>query len=47
MSNRAALILALLLVGLVAADVVLNEGALLAFAGRQLIRVTEWVAFWR
>ena len=47
MSNRAALIAAVLLACLVAADLLFDDGALLAFAGRQLIRLTEWVAFWR
>lgn len=45
--NRTALVLGILLAGAAMADQVLNEGAVTVFLLRELMRLTEWMAFWR
>lgn len=47
MTHRTALILGFLLVCLFVADAIFAGGALLTYLGQSLIRVTEWLAFWR
>lgn len=47
MTNRIALILGALLLGLIAADLVLNGGAALLFLARRLHALLDWMAFWR
>ncbi len=47
MSNRAALILGLLIVAAVLADQMLNAGAGTLFAARRMVGLIETVAFWR
>lgn len=47
MTNRLAIILGLILVGLIAADIVLVEGANLLFLGRKFFVLIDWLAFWR
>ena len=47
MTNPVALILGLILLAVFAADALFNGAGLLTFTGQQLIRATEWLAFWR
>ena len=47
MTNPIALVLGLIVLAVFAADAAFNGAMLLTFLGQQLIRVTEWVAFWR
>ncbi|MCK0166872.1 hypothetical protein MWU52_04840 [Jannaschia sp. S6380] len=47
MPNLATFLPALCLIALVAGDVLLYDAALLTFLGRQLITLTEYLAFWR
>ena len=47
MTNRLAIILGMILVGLIAADVFLAGGANLLFLGRKFFVLIEWLAFWR
>ncbi|UWQ20986.1 hypothetical protein [Jannaschia sp. W003] len=47
MTNLVAATLAVLLLCCVAADGLWADWALAEFAGRQMIRLTEWMAFWR
>jgi hypothetical protein len=47
MTNGMAAVLALLLAGLVAADVFLNDTSALLFLARKALDLIEWLAFWR
>lgn len=47
MTNRIALYLAMLIVGLIVLDVALNSAAVLTFLLRKLVDMIEYVAFWR
>jgi hypothetical protein len=46
-TNRLALILAILIIMAVAADLLLNHGAALLFLLRKFVDMVEWLAFWR
>jgi hypothetical protein len=46
MTDRTALILGTVLVGLVAADLALGTGAVL-FVARRLVGLVDWLIFWR
>ncbi len=47
MTDRIALFLAMLILGLIALDVALNSAAVLTFLLRKLVDMIEYVAFWR
>lgn len=47
MTNRIAIVLALLIAAGVAVDLVLRDGAGSLFLLRKLADLVEWVAFWR
>lgn len=47
MTNRLAILLGLVILGAIAADLVLNDGAELLFLGRKLFVLIDWLAFWR
>ncbi|WP_093031329.1 hypothetical protein [Roseovarius azorensis] len=47
MSNRIAIILGATLFVLIGADITMNESAGLVFAGRKLVDLIEYLAFWR
>ncbi len=47
MSNRIAIILGAILLGLIGADIAMNDSAGLVFAGRKLVDLIEYLAFWR
>ncbi|WP_371038504.1 hypothetical protein [Rhodosalinus sp. FB01] len=47
MSNGAALVLAVLVLGAVAADQVWNGGAALVFLMQRFLDLLDWLAFWR
>ncbi|NNU81925.1 glyceraldehyde-3-phosphate dehydrogenase [Halovulum dunhuangense] len=47
MKPLTALLVVLAAAGLWYADRVLNDGAAIVFLGKQLIRITTWLAFWR
>ncbi|MBV7392928.1 hypothetical protein [Mameliella sediminis] len=47
MTNRLAIMIALVIIGLIAADLTLAEGANLLFLGRKLFVLLDWLAFWR
>ncbi|SMX35930.1 glyceraldehyde-3-phosphate dehydrogenase [Maliponia aquimaris] len=47
MTNRLAILLGLIILGAIAADLVLNGGAALLFLGRKLFVLIDWLAFWR
>ncbi|MEL6452946.1 MAG: hypothetical protein AAFQ19_16960 [Pseudomonadota bacterium] len=47
MTNRAALILGLLIVGAITVDVMLYGSDHLIFLGKKLAELLEWLAFWR
>jgi uncharacterized membrane protein YobD (UPF0266 family) len=47
MTDRIALILAIIIVLLILVDVVLNDAAALTFLLRKLVDMIEYVAFWR
>ena len=47
MSDRIALALAALILGLVVADVLANGGDVLLFLGRKFTDLLEYVIFWR
>lgn len=47
MTNRGALILALLLIGLITYDVMVNGSEHLLFLAKKLADMLEWMAFWR
>lgn len=47
MTNKIAIILALIIVGVLIADVFVFEWDLYIFLGRKLAQLLEWMAFWR
>ncbi|QYK43677.1 MAG: hypothetical protein KF887_10030 [Paracoccaceae bacterium] len=47
MSNRAALVLGLVIVAAAVADQVANGGTATLFLGRKLVSLIEYAAFWR
>jgi hypothetical protein len=47
MTDRIALILAVIIVLLILVDIVLNDAAALTFLLRKLVDMIEYVAFWR
>ncbi len=47
MTNGIAFIMALCFGALVLWDQQMNDGELLIFIGRQLLRLIEWIAIWR
>lgn len=47
MDNKTALVLAVLIISVVAADLLYFSWDLHIFLGRQLLRIVEWLAFWR
>lgn len=47
MSNTLALVLGLMILGSIAADVVLCGSEHLVFLGKKLFEFIEWLAFWR
>lgn len=47
MTNRIALVLALIITGLIAADILLNDGSSVLFIMKKLWKLIDWMAFWR
>lgn len=47
MTNRIALVIALILIGLILADLFVFEWGLLLFIARKASNLSEWLAFWR
>ncbi|MDF1726410.1 MAG: hypothetical protein P1U53_01560 [Sulfitobacter sp.] len=47
MTNIIASVLALLILGAIATDVMLYGNEHLIFLGKKLFKLTEWLAFWR
>ena len=47
MTDRIALWLAAVLIGLIGADFVFTGGASLLFLARKFLDLMDWVAFWR
>ncbi|MEL6608535.1 MAG: hypothetical protein AAFO93_06460 [Pseudomonadota bacterium] len=47
MTNRLAIILAVLIVAAILADVVFNGGAAMLFLLKKFIELLEYLAFWR
>lgn len=47
MTNRIAVVLGILLIGLITADIVLFDAEHLVFLGKKLFSLIEWMAFWR
>jgi hypothetical protein len=47
MNNATAIILSVLILGAVAADSQMNESQNLIFLGRELLKIIDWLAFWR
>jgi hypothetical protein len=47
MSNRLALVLGLLILGMIAVDVALAGADHLVFLGKKFYEFIEWIAFWR
>ncbi|MGB3244372.1 MAG: hypothetical protein WBB25_07550 [Sulfitobacter sp.] len=47
MTNRIALILAVILIAAVAADTLLFGNEHLVFLSRKMLELIEWLAFWR
>jgi hypothetical protein len=47
MTDRIALYLAVLILGLILLDVTLNDAAVMTFLLRKLVDMIEYVAFWR
>jgi hypothetical protein len=45
--NRSALVLAVVLVAAAVVDAVFNDADVLLFLARQIMRLSEWMAFWR
>jgi hypothetical protein len=46
-TDRIALVLGLLIVGLVGLDVFLNDGASLIFLARKLLSLMDYLRFWK
>ncbi len=47
MTNRISAVLAILITALIAADILLNEGAYVLFLMKKLSKLIDWMAFWR
>lgn len=47
MTNRLAIVIGLAVLGGIAADMYLNDGANLLFLGKKLFVLLDWLAFWR
>mgnify|MGYP001576776941 FL=1 len=47
MTNRIALWLGVVLIGLIAADLMLVGDKHLVFLGKKMVDLIEWMAFWR
>ncbi len=47
MTNRIAISLAVVILGMLGADILYNDSAGLVFLGRKLIVFIEYLAFWR
>ena len=47
MTNKLAIILGLVVVGLISADLYLNDGSELLFLGRKFLDLVNYIAFWR
>lgn len=47
MNNTVAMILGLCLVALVVIDIQFNDAEYLILWGRELLRLIDWIAFWR
>ena len=47
MTNRIALWLGVVLIGLIAADLMLVGDDHLVFLGKKMVDLIEWMAFWR
>ena len=47
MTNRIALVLAAVLLGLIVVDVLLFGTEHLVFLGKKMFELIEWLAFWR
>ena len=47
MTNSIAIVLALLIIGAIAADVMLYGTEHLIFLGKRFAELLEWIAFWR
>ncbi|WP_299602999.1 hypothetical protein [uncultured Tateyamaria sp.] len=47
MTNRIALVLALLIIGAITLDVMLYGMEHLIFLGKKFAELLEWIAFWR
>lgn len=47
MNNSVAIALACVIVGLIVLDVRANDGEYIIFWGRQMLRLIDWIAFWR
>ena len=47
MTNKLAFIIGLILLGLIGADIFLNDSANLVFLARKFLELLTWIAFWR
>jgi hypothetical protein len=47
MNNKVAVFLGLCVIGLVVFDARVNEGQYLVLWGKELLRLIDWIAFWR
>lgn len=47
MTNRIALVLGSLIVGLILIDLIVFRAEFLLFLGKKLVALIEWMAFWR
>ena len=47
MTNRIAVVLAIIIVAAIAADQLFNEGIAGVFLGRKFLGLLNWIAFWR
>lgn len=47
MTNRIALVLALIITGLIVVDIVLNQGVNVLFLMKKISKLIDWMAFWR
>lgn len=47
MTNRIAAILALIITGLIAMDIFVNDGVTVLFVMKKMWKLIDWMAFWR
>ncbi|MFO6463655.1 glyceraldehyde-3-phosphate dehydrogenase [Jannaschia sp. KMU-145] len=47
MTNRPAFVIGLALLACALADILLNDAGVIVFLGRQLIRLSDYISFWR